>query len=169
MFWGVLLLNYFLKYISFLLFWFVLNAKFSLPNLFIGLIACFIVLKIDSLVFKSHDISKNLNQNDKAILRVIWLFLIVIVEIFKAAFEHILRILKGSDASVIIHIALDVTHPLYITLIANAITLTPGTLTIKSQGNILTIVGFAQTEEDKAKIVSTIIDKFQKPFLYHRR
>lgn len=162
-------MNYFLKYISFLLFWFVLNAKFSLSNLIIGLIVCFIVLKIDSLVFKSQDNLKTPKQNDKAIIRVVWLFLIVILEIFKAAFEHILRIIKGSDASVIIHVALDVTYPLYITLIANAITLTPGTLTIKSQNNILTIVGFAQTEEDKAKIVSTIIDKFQKPFLYHRR
>lgn len=152
-----------IKFISFMIFWLMLNPDFSGLNIFFAFVFCSLVLWIDTLIFEDYE--KHLNAH-KNLWRILWFSGIVIVEIFKAAFQHILRIFSTNSKTVIIHLSLDVVNPIYITLIANAITLTPGTLTIKANNNVLTIVGFANSEKEKNEILHTILYRFQKPFLY---
>ncbi len=52
-----------------------------------------------------------------------------------------------------------------IALIANAITLTPGTLTMQVHDQTLTILGFADSIEEVDEIKRVVIEKYQKPFL----
>lgn len=152
-----------IKFISFMIFWLMLNPDFSGLNIFFAFVFCGLVLWIDTRIFENYEKHLNFSKN---LWRILWFMGIVGLEIFKAAFQHIIRIINGSDKPVIMHISLDIQNPIYITLIANAITLTPGTLTIKAKNNVLTIVGFANNEKEKNEILHTILYRFQKPFLH---
>jgi len=96
---------------------------------------------------------------------ILWFFGIVLLEIFLAAYQHIQRVLAGEDRSVIFEIKLNISDEFAIALIANAITLTPGTLTMQVHEQTLTILGFAESDEEVEQIKTVIIEKFQKPFL----
>lgn len=101
--------------------------------------------------------------------RIVWFFLIVLSEVFMAAYQHILRVISGDDDPVFFDVYLDVEEELAIMLIANAITLTPGTLTVQVSGQMIRIVGFAKEQDDVVKLARVVVRRFQRPFLYKKK
>lgn len=154
-------MNRILKWFSYLFFWLLLEMKFSTQTIVQGIIISTIVLALTEKIFKKTNIMQVKGQ---PFWRMIWFFFIVVLEMLKAAFQHILRIIAGDDEPVIIEVDLNVRDEFVISLISNAITLTPGTITIKVDRNRLTILGFAKNEFEKKQIKYTILNKFQKPF-----
>lgn len=81
-------------------------------------------------------------------------YVVVLVgEIFKATFDTAVRAVKGGDTidPVVINIKTDLTRLVSQTILANSITLTPGTLTIDldSENQILKVaIIFPRSEED---------------------
>ncbi|MDP3065643.1 MAG: Na+/H+ antiporter subunit E [Methanobacteriaceae archaeon] len=57
-------------------------------------------------------------------------FVVLIFEIIKATFDVALRILNGKVEPVIVEIPTVLTRPISQTILANSITLTPGTLSV---------------------------------------
>ncbi len=155
-------LNYTLKYIALFIFWLVLSGDIGARSLILGVPAVFFVLLISEMSFRRYASRHVFIQYHYHIL---WFFIIVLFEIFKAAYEHIERVLSGDDKSVIFDVELCVQDEFAVALIANAITLTPGTLTMQVHDQTLTILGFAQTDAQILEIESTILNKFQKPFM----
>lgn len=143
-------------------FWIILSGEISLRIVLTGLISVLSVMFISEHVLKRYASSHVLIRHHYHIL---WFIGIFLIEIFLAAYQHIQRVLSGEDRSVIFELELDIEDEFAIALIANAITLTPGTLTMQVKESTLTILGFAETEEEVEQIRHVVIDKFQKPFL----
>ncbi|WP_430885760.1 Na+/H+ antiporter subunit E [Fusibacter sp. JL216-2] len=156
--WG----NRFIKYIVLLLFWLVLSGTFDARVLITGLFAAAVVLLASEYSLKKFESSHVFIRYHYHIL---WFFGIVLIEIFLAAYQHIQRVLAGEDRSVIFELDLSVEDEFAIALIANAITLTPGTLTMQVHDQTLTILGFADSIEEVDEIKRVVIEKYQKPFL----
>lgn len=158
-------LKQFQLYTLMMFFWIVLNGKADLKVIIYGTI--FSVLTIALTYHVMFELDDNIIQLPPT-WRFIWFGGIVLISIIQSSFEHILRILKNESDFVTFYVTLDTKNIVIITLIANAITLTPGTITLDVEEATLKVIGFARTEEEINNMKKAIID-YQKPFLYRRR
>lgn len=154
--------KHYIKFIVLFLFWLVVSGEINKRSISLGVFSTVIVIYLCEKILKHYDSQPVLFRRFD---RILWFFAIVIGEIFLAAWAHIFRVLLGADQTVIFDIALDFDDEFFVALIANAITLTPGTLTLEIEGNKLKILGFAKDEEEIESTRRVILEKFQKPFL----
>jgi len=94
-----------------------------------------------------------------SLLLVLTYFWIVIRDTYVAGFDLIVRIFKGNVNPNFIHYHSDLNDEFLIILLANAITMPPGTITVDRDGNDMTIltVGF-----EKDEFCKTTYDKIEK-------
>lgn len=115
--------------------WFVLNGKFELSSAFleIALFGLFVTSIVYFFLCKFTDFSI---QKDKKFCRNFFLFIyylaVLLKEIFMSNFNVVKSILRKGDNSSpeIVHLRLGIKSKFINTLIANSITLTPGTITV---------------------------------------
>ena len=89
---------------------------------------------------------------------------VLIIQIYKSGFAAIGKILRGKLNTSVISISTDIQDDLIISFLANAITLTPGTVTIDKEGNNLKVLWLDPVTDD-AKIAGGIIKgKYEKIF-----
>lgn len=126
-------------YLLLFLLWILLNGKFNLEILLFGLVLTLLFALLLRLLF--HYGSKN----ELRVLRMLPLlavfFLLLVWEILKANLMMLGTILgpKRMVDPAIIRIRTDLRTEFARYLLANSITLTPGTLTVESDGPILTV------------------------------
>jgi len=152
----------FFKFILLLGFWIVICGELNRRTLITGLISVLVVLIVTEYSFRKYESQQVLIRHH---FHLLWFLVIVLIEIFLAAYQHILRVMAGEDRSIIFELELNIEDEFAIALIANAITLTPGTMTLQVHNQTLTILGFAETNDDVDDICHVILHKFQKPFL----
>lgn len=129
-------------FVIYMLFWLILAEKFSVERLAIGALICFGVLIFNKDLLIKYKRSKysfpsNLSKAKYAAL-YIW---ILIKEIFKSNF-HVAKIVLSPKLNIspaIVTITTKVKSDFDKTILANSITLTPGTLTLDITENKLII------------------------------
>jgi multicomponent Na+:H+ antiporter subunit E len=77
----------------------------------------------------------------------------VMLDIFRSALAHMQRVIHGQATPQLFELQLSLEDPFLIALIANAITLTPGSMTVEVTGSRLVVLAFVDNEAD--------IDKFR--------
>ena len=108
------------------MFWLLFSLDFTVENAALGLLICLLVSFLSRNVFFTYTTNSGLISPLKALKY----FLLLVYEIYLASFHLILMIIKKEDAPIVFEMELDIIEPHIITLIANSITLTPGTITI---------------------------------------
>jgi len=126
-------------YLFLLFIWFMLNGRFTWEITILGLLLCGLVA-LFAKKFLGYTLKK-----DKTLLRRIGIFVIylgvLLWEIMKANWHVILLILAGDrhTDSTIIKVRIPLKTELARTILANSITLTPGTITISLDDDLYTI------------------------------
>ena len=118
-------------------FWVAISGKLSVVNLIIGLVFVgLIFLFIDRDLFNSH--SRPIRQ----ILIIIAVFSVLMVtRVIEASINHLYRVLfKKEDSPKVTKVKLSTKDNLIRTLVANLVTLTPGTMTIDLRGDYLYVL-----------------------------
>lgn len=149
-------------FVSLFIFWIILSGEINKRQIILGSLSALVVMIISDVLLSK---SRSSRVKVQRVYRILWFGFLVSIEIFKAAYEHIIRVLSGSETPRVIHVKLDVKDEFSIAMISNAITLTPGTVTVEVSHNRLTVIGFANNEGEIAAIKNTIINVYQKPFL----
>ena len=140
-------------------FWILLTLSFTPINLIMGFMASLIATIASRGVLYDNRLYKYKIPK----LRILVKYLIVLlIEIYKSSFSYILRVIKGDCNPVIIEVELEIEDIFVITMIANAITLTPGTITVDTNKNKLSVLSIKDEGEEVAK---NIKEKFEKLFL----
>lgn len=151
-------------YVLLMFFWLLLNGSFTPKMMIYGTIFSIIIIMFTSnILFKLDDDMLRLPPT----WRFVWFGVIVAYAILKASISHVLRIIKNECRYKVLYIQLDTNNTFIITLIANAITLTPGTITLEVEMSKLKVLGFAKNERDLDAIKEEVM-QYQKPFLYRR-
>ncbi len=149
----------------FLVFWFLLTLNFEIWNIIIGII----VTIIANIVSRGVLYDKNgFKFKSIELITVIKYSLNLVLEIYKSSFSYLIRIIKKDCEPFILEMELEVTDPLIVSIIANSITLTPGTITVDVQGNklkILTLKKCASYEACEEVVRQEIKDKFESFFI----
>jgi len=159
------LLKQFQLYILLMFFWMILNGNTDLQVLIYGTVFSVLIIKMTyHVMFELDDDILKLPPT----WRFIWFGVIVFGSIIKASILHVLRIIKNESSYTTFEVELTTNNIVIITLIANAITLTPGTITLNVSNQTLSVVGFSKNPSDIEEMKAEIIG-YQKPFLYRRR
>jgi len=141
------------------MFWLLLTLNLEISNIIGGLLVSFIVTYLSFGILYSE---KGFEFSFPNIFTIIKYFFILIFEIYISAIDLIKSIIKNEYNPSIIDLKLDIEDPLLITLVANSITLTPGTITVDKNASNLTVLYIRQ---DKNKMVEKNIRyKFERIF-----
>jgi len=132
-------INYSMLVVVFTLIWIILNEKAGPLQLLSG-----IGFSVVAIFFTNHYLLETDYPNEYFIKpRVVLRYsAYLIIQIYQSGFSAIAKIIKGEDAVKIIDYDTCITNELAICLLANAITLTPGTVTINKEGSHLQILSF---------------------------
>ncbi len=120
-------------------FWLILNESLAFSQILTGLFFSAV-----TLLFTNHYLLEDDYLNAYAIKpEVLFHYaMYLFIQIYRSGFSAIIKIIKGEDAVKIIEYETCISNELGICLLANAITLTPGTVTISKNGRRLQILAF---------------------------
>lgn len=152
-------------YITFFMFWILLTLNFETWSIIAGLIISAIVTKISFGILYDE---KGLKFKSIRITTIIRYFINLLIEIYKSSFSYLIRIIKKDCEPCIVEVELEVTDPLIISLICNSITLTPGTITVDTEGNkikVLTLKNCHSCENCQEVVRKEIKEKFESFFI----
>lgn len=150
----------FILIVSLLVFWFILYGEWSFKLLGYGLLVSFTILLLtDRVVFRQTHVVTDFG----IIFKFIKFFIVVIKSIIKASFLHLLKILRNKSSYDVVILKLNQKDDLINSLIANAVTLTPGTVTISLEDDIITVACMIEEMKDLEKVREEI-RQYEKPF-----
>lgn len=123
----------------YLLYWIVLSERFTMEGIVVGIFISFIVLYFNKSTMSKTEMKKSVNLSA---LKYWCLFVLGLIrDIIKANF-HVAKIVLSPNLDInpsTLKIKTTVKSPLYRVILANSITLTPGTLTINLEDNELLV------------------------------
>lgn len=121
-------------------FWLILNESLDLSQILIGLFFSAIALFFTNRYLMENDYWGAYAIQPEVLFRyATYLFF----QIYRSGFAAIIKIIKGEDTVKIIEYETCISNDLGICLLANAITLTPGTVSLGKNGQLLLILAFA--------------------------
>ncbi|SCZ76303.1 Na+/H+ antiporter subunit E [Acidaminobacter hydrogenoformans] len=126
-------------------FWLLLTGRFGLRMTITGLLSVVATLLFYKRFLSYFNLEPVAAQGFFRILRFSFR---VILDIFASALAHMKRVVYGSPSPEMFTVTLTVKEPMLVALIANAITLTPGSMTVEVHGSELTVLAFVDGEEE---------------------
>jgi multicomponent Na+:H+ antiporter subunit E len=143
-------------------FWLFLNMSLRPLNLIVGALVSLFVTRFSEGILYNHRgfIFKSINVK----ILIPYTFNLI-KEIYVSSFSYIKRIIKKDCQPFVTEIDLRVKDPLIIAIIANSITLTPGTITVNAEGNKLTVLSLKDCKEGPETVRKEIRENFESYFI----
>lgn len=146
-------------FIVMLLFWFLLNFNFELTTILFGVVISLIVSLFAYEVL--HD-DKGFRFKGIKLYRLVFYLFILFIEIFKSAFFYIINLFKRTYEPVVFKITLDKLDPVKVAIVANSITLTPGTITVDIVNHTIYVMVLANPATPHEELARPIRERFEK-------
>ena len=151
-------------YLVYFLLWIVFNGQFTLEIAVFGLIISAAVFAF-TCRFADYSIAKEKNAMRSA-LRVLQYIVVLVTEIVKANFATIRLILSEKEEAepALVSFKANLHTPLGRSSLANAITLTPGTITVLLENNVYTVHCLDETfaEGINRSVFVDMLETFEK-------
>jgi multicomponent Na+:H+ antiporter subunit E len=146
-------------FIVMLTLWFLLNFNFELTTIIFGItISFFVSIFTYDILHDEHGFRFKGIKFHKLIIYLFVLFF----EIFKASFVYIVNLFKSEFVPVIFKIDLEFDDPVKVAIVANSITLTPGTITVDIHENRIYVMVLAKPSTPVSELEKPIRIKFEK-------
>lgn len=87
---------------------------------------------------------------------------VLVIEIYKATLQSIPVLLSGKAHPNVISVNCELEEPLYVAMVSNAITLTPGTVTIDVSGHRLLVLWLTPTTKESTMAGKIIKGRFEE-------
>jgi|LGVF01.2.fsa_nt_gb multicomponent Na+:H+ antiporter subunit E len=139
--------------------WLILNESIQPLQIFLGIIISIISILITNHYFLKNSYAQTFFMKPFVVLNY---SIYVIFQIYKSGFYAIKKIITGRDCVKIIDYDTCISDDFAICLLANAITLTPGTVTINKKENHLQILCFEDESEFTDITDATVCSKYEK-------
>jgi multicomponent Na+:H+ antiporter subunit E len=153
--------NRYKLFIALYLFWILLHLSFDVKTLLLGLLVSGFVTVMSYAALKTEFGLKKLPVDIK---HMIFYLITLIVEIYKSGFMYIGSLLFKHLEPVVFSVILDVKDPVVLSIIANSITLTPGTISIEvdAKYNMITVMTLAKKGTSLKELETPIHDKVNR-------
>jgi multicomponent Na+:H+ antiporter subunit E len=140
------------------LFWLLLNGDAGQRTLLTGVAAVFVTLAFYRRFLMYFNLEPILAMRFFSVARFA---MRVVVDIFASAWHHMKRVIKGKASPELFELTLSIKEPFMIALIANAITLTPGSMTVEVNGSKLLVLAFIDGEEEIEAFRTQIFNRYE--------
>ncbi len=152
------ILHYFYLVLFFTGIWIILSEGIDLFNLLTGLFFSILAIFFTNQYLLKTDYLTAYRISFWVLFRYsFYLFL----QIYSSGLLAILKIIKGQDAVKVIDYQSCLSDNLAISLLANAITLTPGTVTIDKEGRHLLILSFQDESSFSSSAEGQVCSKYE--------
>lgn len=149
-------------FVMLLAFWIILAGEADNRQIISGIMSSVLAIGIYNWILYNS----GANRVNWISLRTVLRFgAIMMTEIIMSAMSHLRRIVKGRGSTAVCRLQLAVEEELTVTLIANAITLTPGTVTLEVDRRILTVLFYGDIPNQCPLDLLMMVERLQKPFL----
>ncbi|TNF09714.1 MAG: hypothetical protein EP317_00335 [Bacillota bacterium] len=145
-------------FIVILVFWFVINWNFRVETIIFGFLTAILVTVASKGVL--YD-TKGFIYHGIKIHRIIIYLFVLFIEIFKSTLHYIKAVISGKYEPILFKIELDLLDPVQIGIVANSITLTPGTISVDIIGRSILVMTLAKPGTDQKELEKPIRDKFE--------
>ncbi|AKL96419.1 multisubunit sodium/proton antiporter, MrpE subunit [Clostridium aceticum] len=152
-------LHYFIVIILCSIIWVVLNEEVSVKNVLLGCLLgfCSITCTEQFLIHKEYKANWKLNP------MVLFRYLFhLIIQMYISGFITIGKIISGKINPDIVEISTELDDDLLICILANSITLTPGTITVDKEGQKLKVLWLDCISKDSNEAGDMIKGSFEK-------
>lgn len=148
-------------FLALLVFWFLLQLNVRIETILTGILISALVTEV-SLDILNDD--QGTRYHSIRIQTVLLYIVILFTEIFKNGFIYAWNLIFHNYEPVVFTVRLDVDDPVLVGIIANSITLTPGTISIEvdSERYMITVLTMAKDGTSKATLEQPIHDKFER-------
>lgn len=144
----------FIKWVTILtIIWSILNGKLSLFVVLSGIVCSVLVLRYTDRFLLGSSYHK---VHQFKVLNMIKYFFFMIKSIYVSGFQMIGMIITHNINPSMVEIETDLEEDFQRTLLANSITLTPGTITVELNGNKLKVLWINKTTDDPEAIRKAI-------------
>ena len=118
--------------------WLILNEKLDIQAVVLGIAISILCIWLSGLLLR-FDYTEAFSLSPISTLKYA---IILVKEVYVAGIKATVNILRGDIAPCIVQITMDprIKHPFLRSIVANSITLTPGTITIEQSGGELTVL-----------------------------
>ena len=146
-------------FIYLLIFWLLLTINFGIINIVIGITLCSITTYFSKKLLDDYNIViPKISVIIKYIVNLLY-------EIFLSSFKHIFRILSKEEEDILeIDLYLEHESILDLVMMANFITLTPGTLSLNVSENHINLIAMGSSQKDRKNIEKNLTELFEKIF-----
>ncbi len=144
-----------------LVFWFLLALNFRIETIIAGIFICGVVTVASFNVLYDEDGYMYHSIKIRTILvYIVFLF----AEIFKSAVLYVINLVAHHYEPVIFDVKLELDDPVLLGIVANSITLTPGTITIDSNSETqrITVLTLARPGVSAEELEDNIKNKFER-------
>ena len=138
--------------------WFVFHLQFDLKILIAGIVASLAMTFFTSSVVYDQSGFKFKNLSLWLLIKYLY---VLIIEIFKSSWSYILTIFHQRYEVVVFDLVLSFRDPIKVALVANSITLTPGTVTVDVNEQTITLMAFVDKGTTQAQIEAPIRQRFE--------
>lgn len=141
--------------------WIILSEDFSIVTLVSGIVISIVCLIISTRLLPAQKI-KNVK-----IFRLVFYIFYLFGQIYLSAFKALKLILTGADVD-IVNVKTQITNSFLQTILANSITLPPGTISLELNDNVITVLRLKKKTDDSLDAMSageSIKGRFEKMLL----
>ncbi|MDY0074690.1 MAG: Na+/H+ antiporter subunit E [Acholeplasmataceae bacterium] len=144
-----------------LAFWLLLNFNLKIDTLLFGVVFSLVVTILAYPVlfneqgFRYHGIKLH---------KMLIYFFVLFIEIFKSAFTYIINLISRKYEPVLFKIDLDLDDPVLVGIVANSITLTPGTISVEIEDHSIYVLTLAKPGTPQEELERPIRNKFERFF-----
>jgi multicomponent Na+:H+ antiporter subunit E len=141
--------------------WLLLTYPFSVEELIVGSIAALVIALIPT---GAHTVMQDIRVSPRAVLAGLSFVFVFLAALVRANLDVAFRVLQPSlpISPGIVRIRTSLRTPLARTLLASAITLTPGTITVESRDDIFYIHWISVVGDDVEDATQRIVGKFER-------
>ncbi len=155
-----LLLKIFL-FLILLIIWVALNEKFSWQVIFSGAFFSIVSMYLTRVLFSDND---NITSYEIPLWFLVYYMFAMLFFIISSSVSVILNIMKGNVKPRVVTIRSRLKNPWYISIVANSITLTPGTVTLDKTDNVMEVLWYYSETSDEEECYEKIASKFERLF-----
>lgn len=144
------------------LLWAVWNESIALHTLLQGGVLSWLALTLSSRILLQSDYPSLFHLHPLTLLRYM---AVLVVAIFQSGIHAIRILITGRMHLGVIDLPTNIKNPFHGVMVANAITLTPGTVTIEFEEGVFKVVWIDCRTSDRQKAGERIKGRFERVFL----
>lgn len=142
-----------------LILWFLLNFNLEPTTILFGIIISFFVTLFAYEILYDH---KGFRYKGIRLSLIFYYLFVLFVEIFKSAFIYIRNLISKDYVPMIFKLQLNDLDPVQVAIVANSITLTPGTITVDIVDKTIYVLVLAKPGTSQEELEAPIRSKFER-------